>query len=162
MRNLRCLAFACFIAVWLLNPSSSGAAATKKSSANRSPVPDKAYLQKIWDAWATLDPAQEAQFHAPGPHTFYDESPLKYDSWAEFQSGVSKILSTIKSGTFTVNDDARLYPAGNYLWGHATVKEDLVMKNGKHDMATLRWTVVFEKLDGKWLIVHEHISAPAE
>jgi hypothetical protein len=29
-------------------------------------------------------------------------------------------------------------------------------------MATLRWTVVFQKQDGKWLIVHEHISAPAE
>jgi ketosteroid isomerase-like protein len=162
MRKLRCIASMCFIAVSLLNPSSSSAAAPKKSSANASPVPDKAYLQKIWDAWATLDPAQEAQFHASGPHTFYDESPLKYDSWAEFQSGVTKILGTIKSGTFTVNDDAQLHPAGNYLWGNATVKEDLVMKNGKREMATLRWTVVFEKLDGKWLIVHEHISAPAE
>jgi ketosteroid isomerase-like protein len=162
MRKLRLIAFTCFVAVWLCNPSSSSAAATKKSSANPSPVLDKAYLQKIWDAWATLDPAQEAQFHAAGPHIFYDESPLKYDSWAEFQSGVSKILGTIKSGTFTVNDDAQLHPAGNYVWGNATVKEDLVMKNGKREMATLRWTVVFEKLDGKWLIVHEHISAPAE
>jgi ketosteroid isomerase-like protein len=125
-------------------------------------MPDKDYLQKIWDGWATLDPAQEAQFHAPGPHTFYDESPLEYNSWAEFQAGVTKILGTIKSGTFTVSDDAQLHPAGNYVWGNATVKEDLVMSSGKREMATLRWTVVFEKLDGKWLIVHEHISAPAE
>jgi ketosteroid isomerase-like protein len=134
----------------------------KKSSGKSGPIPDKAYLQKIWDGWATLDPAQEAQFHAQGPNTFYDESPLKYNSWAEFQSGVGAILGTIKSGTFTVNDDAQLHPAGDYVWGTATVKEDLVMKNGKRDMATLRWTVVFQKQDGKWLIVHEHISAPAE
>jgi ketosteroid isomerase-like protein len=135
-------------------------AQSKKSS--DAGIPDKAYLQKVWDAWATLDPAKEAPLHAQGARVFYDESPLKYNSWAEFQCGVTKILDTIKSGTFTVNDDARLYPAGTYMWGHATVKEDLVMKSGKHDMATLRWTVVFEKLDGKWLIVHEHISAPAE
>ena len=55
-----------------------------------------------------------------------------------------------------------LHPAGNYVWGNATVKEDLVMKNGKREMGQLRWTVVLEKIDGKWLIVHEHISAPAE
>jgi ketosteroid isomerase-like protein len=142
--------------------SSSSGAKSKKSSSKMGAIPDKAYLQKIWDTWATLDPAQEAQFHAQGPNTFYDESPLKYNSWAEFQSGVTAILGTIKSGTFTVKDDEQLHPAGDYVWGTATVKEDLVMKNGKRDMATLRWTVVFEKQDGKWLIVHEHISAPAE
>jgi len=152
----------CLIVLGLLCLTLSGEAQSKKSSARAGTIPEKAYLQKIWDAWATLDPAQEAQFHAQGPNTFFDESPLKYNSWAEFQSGVTAILGTIKSGTFTVNDDAQLHPAGNYVWGTATVKEDLVMKDGKRDMATLRWTVVFEKQDGKWLIVHEHISAPAQ
>jgi ketosteroid isomerase-like protein len=149
----------CLIVIGL---SLSSGAQSKKSSAKTGPIPDKAYVQRIWDTWATLDPAQEAQFHASGANVFYDESPLKYNSWAEFQSGVSKILDTIKSGTFTVNDDLQLHPAGDYVWGTATVKEDLVMKDGKRDMATLRWTVVFQKQDGKWLIVHEHISAPAE
>jgi ketosteroid isomerase-like protein len=140
----------------------SSEAQSKKSLSKTGPIPDKAYVQKIWDGWATLDPAPETQFHAQGPNTFFDESPLKYNSWAEFQSGVVAILGTIKSGTFTVNDDLQLHPAGDYVWGTATVKEDLVMKDGKRDMATLRWTVVFQKQDGKWLIVHEHISAPAE
>ncbi|MGA9042107.1 MAG: nuclear transport factor 2 family protein [Terriglobales bacterium] len=150
------------LALGFASLSLSSGAQSKKSSEKMGPIPDKAYVQKIWDTWATLDPAQEAQFHAQGPNVFYDESPLKYNSWAEFQSGVTKILDTIKSGTFTVNDDLMLHPAGDYVWGTATVKEDLVMKDGKRDMATLRWTVVFQKQDGKWLIVHEHISAPAE
>jgi len=34
------------------------------------------------------------------------------------------------------------------------------MKSGKREMGTFRWTVVFEKQNGKWLIVHEHVSAP--
>ena len=139
-----------------------GEAQSKKSFSKAGAVPEKAYLQEIWDAWATLDAAQQARFHAQGPNTFFDESPLKYNSWAEFQSGVTAILGTIQSGTFTVDDDAQLHPAGDYVWGTATVKEDLMMKTGKRDMATLRWTVVFEKQNGKWLIVHEHISAPAQ
>ena len=32
--------------------------------------PDKAHLQKIWDAWSTLDPANAAEFYAPGPRPF--------------------------------------------------------------------------------------------
>jgi ketosteroid isomerase-like protein len=27
-------------------------------------------------------------------------------------------------------------------------------------MGNFRWTAVFEKQDGKWLIAHEHVSEP--
>jgi hypothetical protein len=27
-------------------------------------------------------------------------------------------------------------------------------------MGNFRWTVIWEKEDGKWVIVHEHVSAP--
>jgi len=54
-----------------------------------------------------------------------------------------------KSGNFTVNDHARLHPAGNYVWGTATVKEDLLVKDGKPFVATLRWTVVLRKIEGQ-------------
>jgi hypothetical protein len=29
-------------------------------------------------------------------------------------------------------------------------------------MGNFRWTAVFEHEDGKWLIVHEHVSAPLQ
>jgi ketosteroid isomerase-like protein len=33
---------------------------------------------------------------------------------------------------------------------------------GKHELATLRWTLIFEKQAGKWMIVHEHMSEPLQ
>ena len=30
-------------------------------------APDKAYMQKIWDGWGTLEPANLANFYASGP-----------------------------------------------------------------------------------------------
>src|SRR3982074_345033 len=54
-------------------------------------APDKAYMQKIWDGWTTLDPANVANFYASGPHTFFDIAPLKYGSWDEYQTGVKKL-----------------------------------------------------------------------
>jgi ketosteroid isomerase-like protein len=125
-------------------------------------TPDKAHLQKIWDAWSTLDPANPAPFYASGAHVFYDIAPLKYDSWDEYQKGVVAVLAPFKSARMTVNDDAHIHTAGPIVWATATVKEDATMKSGKREMGNFRWTVVFEKQNGKWLIIHEHISVPAQ
>jgi ketosteroid isomerase-like protein len=136
-------------------------AATKSASKeSNSGAPDKAHLQKIWDGWSTLNPDNVAQFYASGPHTFFDIAPLKYTSWQEYQTGVRKELADYKGAKFTVNDDAELHPAGNYVWGTATVKFEMTHQNGKVDMGNMRWTVVFEKQGGKWMIVHEHVSMP--
>ncbi|HTT23064.1 MAG TPA: nuclear transport factor 2 family protein [Candidatus Sulfotelmatobacter sp.] len=139
------------------------AAQTKEPAAKKTaagPAPDKAYLQKIWDGWATLDPANTAKFYAAGPHTFFDIAPLKYGSWDEYEKGVKGVLAGYKSAKFTVNDDAAVHPDGDLVWATATVKEEMTNKSGKVEMGSFRWTVVFENEDGKWLIVHEHVSAP--
>jgi ketosteroid isomerase-like protein len=129
---------------------------TKVSAA--SGAVDKAYLQRIWDGWATLDAAGQKQYYAQGPHVFFDVSPLKYGSWDEYQSTVSKELAEYKAARFTVNDDAQIHKSGDAYWVTATVASDMTQKSGKREMATFRWTAVFESQDGKWLIVHEHVS----
>jgi len=136
------------------------ATAKSTSKVTKTGAPDKAYLQKIWDGWSTLNPANVAEFYAQGPHVFFDIAPLKYSSWDEYKNGVTKELADYKSAKFTVNDDAQLHTAGNFVWGTATVKYEMTHKAGKVDMGDMRWTVVFEKQGGKWLIVHEHVSMP--
>ncbi len=138
-------------------------AQTKKSSmkkAGASPAPDKAYLQKIWDGWSTLEPANVAGFYAKGPHVFFDIAPLKYDSWDEYEKGAKGVLAGYKSAKFTVNDDLAIHPHGDLVWVTATVKDEMTTKAGKVEMGNFRWTGIFENEDGKWVIVHEHISAP--
>jgi ketosteroid isomerase-like protein len=154
--------FSVLFACLALAVTSLGAAKKAGEKKTSTPMPDKAYLQKIWDGWSTLDPANVAQYYATGPHVFFDIAPLKYGSWEEYQKTVTHVLADYKTGSLTVNADAELHPAGNYVWGTATIKEEMTHKSGKIDMGTFRWTFVFEKLDGKWLIVHEHVSAPME
>ena len=132
--------------------------ATKASA--RSGAVDKAYLQKIWDGWATLDPAGQKQYYAQGPHVFFDIAPLKYGSWDDYQSGVAKALEDFNAARCTVNDDVQIHKSGDVYWITATVAFDMTHKSGKHDMGNFRWTAVFEKQDGKWLIMHEHVSEP--
>ena len=126
------------------------------------PAPDKAYLQKIWDGWSTLDPANVAKFYADGPHTFFDIAPMKYNSWEEFEQGVKAELADYKSAKFTLNDDLAIHPHGDLVWATATVKEEMTTKAGKVEMGNFRWTVVLENQDSKWMIVHEHVSEPIQ
>lgn len=135
-------------------------AAQKASKAGAAGAVDKAYLQKIWDGWATLDAAGQKQYYAQGPHVFFDMAPLKYGSWDEYQAGVTKELGDYKAATFRVNDDLQIHKSGDAYWITATVATDMTHKSGKRDMGQFRWTAVFEKQDGKWLIAHEHVSAP--
>jgi len=148
----------CLFAITLSAAAQAKKPAAKKMSAG--PAPDKAYLQKIWDGWSTLDPANTAKFYATGPHTFFDIAPLKYGSWGEYEKGVKNVLSGYKSAKFKLNDDAVIHTNGDLVWATATVADEMTNKSGKVEMGNFRWTVIFENEDGKWLIVHEHISAP--
>jgi ketosteroid isomerase-like protein len=150
----------CVLALTLTSFAQTKKAAAKKSAAG--PAPDKAQMQKIWDGWSTLDPANTAKFYAAGPHTYFDIAPLKYGSWDEYQAGVKGVLSSYKSAKFTVNDDAAVHPHGDLVWGTATIKQEMTTKAGKIQMGNFRWTVIWENEDGKWLIVHEHVSAPLQ
>jgi ketosteroid isomerase-like protein len=121
---------------------------------------DRAYLQKIWDGWARLDATAQKPYYAQGRHVFFDISPLKYGSWDQYQSGVSQELEDYNAARFTVNDDAEIHKSGDAYWITATVASDMTHKSGKREMATFRWTAVFEKQGTKWRIVHEHVSEP--
>jgi ketosteroid isomerase-like protein len=148
------------LALTLCSVAQPAKPAAKKSSAPA--APDKAYLQNIWDGWSTLDPANVAKFYASGPNTFFDIAPLKYNSSEEYENGVKAVVSGYKSAKFTLNDDTAIHPHGDLVWATATVKEEMTTKAGKVDMGNFRWTAVLENQDGKWLIVHEHVSEPLQ
>jgi ketosteroid isomerase-like protein len=153
------------VSLCLLALALSVFAQTKKSAMKKTstgPIPDKVLMQKIWEGWSTLDPANVAQYYAPGAHTYFDIAPLKYGSWDEYQKGVKGVLAGYKSAKCSVNDDAELHPHGDLVWGTATIKEEMTTKAGKVEMGNFRWTVIWEPVDGKWLIVHEHVSEPIQ
>ena len=90
------------------------------------PVPPRtrAFLQ-VLDTWSTLNPADMAQYYAQGD-LFFDIAPVKYNSWPEFQKGVTELLKGYKSLKLTLSDDAQLHREGDFFWAVGTIKEDAV------------------------------------
>jgi len=161
MRKRFVSALSCVFVLSLLGLAQSNKPAPKKVVPSDSGL-DRVMLQTVLDGWSTLDPADAAKFYAHGPGTFFDVAPLKYSSWEEYEAGVRKVLVDYQSIKFTLNDDAAVHVHGDVAWATSTIKKDAVLKGGKREMATLRWTAIWEKRDGKWVIVHDHTSEPLQ
>jgi ketosteroid isomerase-like protein len=151
-----------FLGVCALTFSAAAQTRTSAMKGSLPATPDKAFLQKVWDGWGTLNPDHVAGYYAAGPHAFFDIAPLKYASWDEYQKGVKLELGDYKSAKFTLNDDTAIHAQGESAWVTATVAFEMTHKSGKVDMGNLRWTAILENQDGKWMIVHEHVSVPMQ
>jgi len=156
-----------FLSLFLLTLVLPAAQTTAKSPAASKPVApaavDKAYLQSIWDGWTAADLDKQGQFYAQGSgHLFFDVAPLKYTSWDDYKAGVAPSLKDAPRVTYTLNDDIQIHPEGKVTWVEGTLEMGGTTPQGQKESIPLRWTAVLKQQDGRWVIVHEHVSAPAE
>jgi uncharacterized protein (TIGR02246 family) len=122
----------------------------------------RAVLERLYTAWSDLDPAKAAPFYAKDADlTFFDITPMKYTGWMEYAAGVPKAFAAYQSGKFTLNDDLGIHRHGNLAWATATWRAELTKKDGAKENAEGRYIAVLEKRGNQWLLVHEHMSAPA-
>jgi ketosteroid isomerase-like protein len=147
--------------IFFLTLSLAGHAQSARSEPG-SAVPDTALMQKLLDGWSTLNPDNVAAHYPSGPHMYFDIAPLKYNNWQEYSEGVKKLGANYETFKMTLNDDAQVHHQGDVAWGTATIKQEDTLQDGKREMATFRWTVIWQKQEGKWMIVHEHTSVSTQ
>jgi len=122
----------------------------------------KALHAKVDAAWESLKAENASPYYAHDAGlVFYDAAPLKYDGWAAYREGAQKLfLDGATSLKFNVNDDLKVTRHGKVAWTTRTMHLTANMKEGKPLEFDGRHTVIWENRGGKWLIVHEHFSAP--
>ncbi len=120
-------------------------------------------VEKIFAAWATLDPTKAAAYYAKDSDlAFFDITPLKYLGWKEYEDGFRQIAADWKTLKITIGPDFKAYSTGNVAWVTYTFNFEIEPKSGETMKGEARGTGIFEKRDGGWLITHEHISAPMQ
>ena len=122
----------------------------------------KALQAEVDRAWCTLDAKNAAPFYDKAPEdVFFDAAPLKYKGWPEYQAGAQKLfLDGAKSLTFTPAGDDHVTRSGDIAFLTRTLRISAEMKEGKPLDLTCRDTVIWVRRGSKWLIAHEHVSAP--
>lgn len=154
-------AVALALSVLLATTLGFGAQSEKKAS---QPAYDfKELMQKVMDAWSTLDTSKAAPYYSTAKgNVFFDIAPLKYVGWTAYAEGVPKVFADYSSIKIAVGKDAQGHQRGNFAWGTATFHLDAVKKNGAKESMDGRWTVLWQKSGEDWLIVHEHVSVPLQ
>jgi uncharacterized protein (TIGR02246 family) len=58
--------------------------------------------------------------------------------------------------------DVRIETGDDVAFSHCVHRIKGTLKNGQQTDWWLRWTACYRKRNGRWLIVHEHVSVPAD
>ncbi len=122
----------------------------------------KELINKSLEAWNSNKPENLAKFYAKEPDLkFFDALPMQYQGWADYQAGIQKnLFDNMPKFILQANDDIQIYRQDNLAWTNFTWHLSAELKDGSPIEADGRQTDIWEKRDGKWLIVHEHISSP--
>ena len=141
----------------------SGSALAKRGATKQAPEAEfKALIDRYYAAWSSMNTDNASQFYAKDADLiFYDIAPLKYKNWAEYKEGVQKaFFDGATSAKLTPNNDLKVTRRGQIVWTTVTFHLSAKLKSGDSMEIEARHTAIWENRSGKWLIVHEHISAP--
>jgi ketosteroid isomerase-like protein len=96
--------------------------------------------------------------YSPAIVSFDIEPPLQYvhtKHWKQtFDAYEGRLDYEIRELSVTVGDDV--------AFSHSLNRVSGTIKNGHQTNFWLRWTACFRKIDGRWLITHDHVSVPID
>lgn len=123
---------------------------------------NKKLVERYYAAWNTLNTENPAVYYARDAGlVFFDVMPLQYRGWREYKKGVQKIFfDKVTAGKLTPNNDVKITRRGDVAWMTLTFRLSFTLMTRKSIKIVCRHTAIWERRGSKWLIVHEHISAP--
>jgi hypothetical protein len=76
--------------------------------------PSKETLEKLAEAWSSMDTSKIAPYYSTDAHNaYFDIAPLKYNGWADWAEGVKKLFSDYNSFNVKLSDEPRIHMHGN-------------------------------------------------
>jgi ketosteroid isomerase-like protein len=123
---------------------------------------NKKLVERYYAAWNTLNAGNAASFYAKDAGlAFFDVMPFQYRGWTQYKKGVQKhFFDNISAGKLMPYRDLKITRRAGVAWMTLTFCLSFTLKSGKRLRMDCRHTAIWERRRGKWLIVHEHISAP--
>lgn len=117
------------------------------------------FSREVISAYERRDTTALKSFYAKQPDAlFFWERKMSY-SWDQINSTIDALASEIAQLKLTTSQ-FRSGGSGNVGWFAATFHVERVTTEGRQFSSDGRWTVIAERVKGRWLIVHEHTSFP--
>ena len=119
-------------------------------------------IKRYYAAWNTMNPDNASFLYAQDAGViFFDIAPLKYAGWREYRDNFKKnVAPGFSSLALTPHNDVKVTRRGNIALMTLTFHLLAKQKDGGVLDFDARHTIVWEKRNGQWLIIHEHVSKP--
>jgi uncharacterized protein (TIGR02246 family) len=125
-------------------------------------------IKALYDQWAKAFEAKDIDsimaVYAPGDDLIaYDlVPPLQYKGREAYRKDYMEFLSQYDGPLHVEYRDMRVISSGDVGFIHAVERITGKLKSGQATDVWVRATSGVRKINGKWLIVHDHISVPAD
>lgn len=104
--------------------------------------------------------------YAPGNTLFVFDlvgPPSAHAGWEQYREAFEHMFAAIDGPLHLAMSDLDIQVVGDFAYGRSLQRVSGVhVKGGKRFDYTVRVTDVYRKIDGKWLIVQEHLSLPVD
>lgn len=95
-------------------------------------------------------------------HVFDALPPRQYVGAAAFRKDWEGFLAAYPTTVHAEVSDWKTEAEGNLAYGHGVFRTVGPDKDGKPLDLTVRVTDVYRNVNGKWLVIHEHVSWPVD
>ena len=90
------------------------------------------------------------------------DPPRQYTGWQAYKEHWQKFLAVCKDTPTMKISDLEIYGGDRYAYSHSIQHFACTDAKGAKVEMTMRATDAYRKVNGKWLIAHEHLSAPID
>ena len=109
----------------------------------------------VWDEKTT---ERAAEFYSKDKGlVFFDVGPIHL-GWDQYSGSIERSFQSIMSLKLRLNDDMGVVLDENFALTTATGLMTTVTKDGKTDELNVRFTGVWRRERGSWVLVHDHWS----
>ena len=99
---------------------------------------------------------------APQVVSFDLGPPLQHGGGETFSKRWQELFGSYQSPFDYEIRDLSITAGNDVAFSYSLNRVSGMMKNGQKSDRWLRWTACYRKISGKWLIIHEHVSVPAD
>ena len=88
--------------------------------------------------------------------------PLQYTGWPAYKKDFDDFFAAFPGPANMVMSGLDITVGGNVAYGYSIQRATMTDKTGKKVEMTVRVTDGYKKINGQWLISHEHVSVPVD
>ena len=127
---------------------------------------DEPLIRQRVEAWANAIRTQDLDgviaLYAPDVASFDITPPLRFVGVDRKRRAWQESFATFPGGIAYELRDLSVTVQGELAFAHSLNHVTATSAAGRVTDLWLRWTACFRRIDGVWLVVHDHISVPAD